>query len=96
MLAGSTFAWFTDSVTNSGNKVQAGTLSIDAVAYDLAKSGENGFTIEGVNGGETFYFEEKGQDLKTEKDPINSEENWEPGVSSAKLLQVTNSGTLAT
>ena len=95
LLAGSTFAWFTDSVTNTGNKVQAGTLSIDAVAYDLAKSGENGFTIEGVNGGETFYFEEKGQDLKTEKDPIISEENWEPGVSSAKLLQVTNSGTLA-
>ena len=96
LLAGSTFAWFTDSVTNTGNQVQAGTLSIDAVAYDLAKSGENGFTIEGVNGGETFYFEEKGQDLKTEKDPIISEENWEPGVSSAKLLQLTYSGTLAT
>jgi predicted ribosomally synthesized peptide with SipW-like signal peptide len=29
MLVGSTFAWFTDSVTSSGNKIQAGTLNID-------------------------------------------------------------------
>lgn len=95
LLVGSTFAWFTDSVTNTGNKVQAGTLSIDAVAYDLAESGDKGFAIEGVNGGDTFYFEEQGQDLKTDKTPIISEKNWEPGVSSAKLLQVTNNGTLA-
>ena len=29
MLIGSTFAWFTDSVTSSGNKIQAGTLKLD-------------------------------------------------------------------
>ena len=29
MLIGSTFAWFTDSVTSAGNKIQAGTLQID-------------------------------------------------------------------
>lgn len=29
MLVGSTFAWFTDSVTSSGNKIQAGTLKVD-------------------------------------------------------------------
>ena len=29
MLAGSTFAWFTDSVTSAGNKIQAGTLKLD-------------------------------------------------------------------
>ena len=28
LLAGTTFAWFTDSVTNSGNKIQAGRLKI--------------------------------------------------------------------
>lgn len=28
MLMGSTFAWFTDSVTNEGNKIEAGTLDI--------------------------------------------------------------------
>ena len=34
MLVGSTFAWFTDSVTSSGNKIQAGTLKIDLELLD--------------------------------------------------------------
>lgn len=29
MLVGTTFAWFTDSVTNAGNKIQSGSLKID-------------------------------------------------------------------
>ena len=29
MLVGTTFAWFTDSVTSSGNKIQSGTLKVD-------------------------------------------------------------------
>lgn len=29
LLLGTTFAWFTDSVTNTGNKIEAGTLSVD-------------------------------------------------------------------
>lgn len=39
LLAGTTFAWFTDSVVNSGNRIQAGTL--DIVLVD-----ENGTVIE--------------------------------------------------
>ncbi len=34
MLIGSTFAWFTDSVTSSGNKIQAGNLNIDLLVKD--------------------------------------------------------------
>ena len=34
MLIGSTFAWFTDSVTSAGNKIQAGTLKLDLELYD--------------------------------------------------------------
>ena len=34
MLIGSTFAWFTDSVTSSGNKIQAGTLDIELWKVD--------------------------------------------------------------
>ena len=29
MLLGTTFAWFTDSVTSTGNKIQSGTLKVD-------------------------------------------------------------------
>ena len=35
MLIGSTFAWFTDSVTSAGNKIQAGTLKLDLELYDI-------------------------------------------------------------
>ena len=34
LLIGSTFAWFTDSVTSAGNKIQAGTLKIDLELLD--------------------------------------------------------------
>lgn len=34
MLIGSTFAWFTDSVTSAGNKIQAGNLNIDMLVMD--------------------------------------------------------------
>ena len=96
LLVGSTFAWFTDSVTNKGNKIQAGNLKIGAYAYDLDTDGKGeSFTIEGVNGGEKFTFEAAPQDLKTNNSPIINETLWEPGKSSAKLLQVKNEGTLA-
>ena len=95
LLAGTTFAWFTDSVVNTGNKIQAGNLAIGAYAYDLAEDGEGGFTIAGVNGGNPFKFETDGQNLKTDKNPIISEELFEPGKSNAKLLKVENEGTLA-
>lgn len=34
MLIGTTFAWFTDSVTSSGNKIQSGNLNIDLLVKD--------------------------------------------------------------
>ena len=34
MLVGSTFAWFTDSVTSTDNKIQAGNLNIDLLVKD--------------------------------------------------------------
>ena len=34
MLIGSTFAWFTDSVTSGNNKIVAGTLEVDLLMAD--------------------------------------------------------------
>ena len=34
MLLGTTFAWFTDSVTSSNNKIESGTLLVDLELYD--------------------------------------------------------------
>ena len=97
LLMGATFAWFTDSVSNTGNKIQAGTLGITAMAYDvdMANTGSTGYQIPGVNGGKPFYFEAAGQDLGENSAAIINENLWEPGQSNAKLLSVTNSGKLA-
>ena len=35
LLIGTTFAWFTDSVTSSGNRIQAGTLKVDLELLDF-------------------------------------------------------------
>lgn len=96
LLAGTTFAWFTDSVTNTGNVITAGNLSINAYAYKLGSGGQS-FAIEGVNGDEAFTFESDNacQDLKKDPSSIIEETLWEPGQSSAKLLKVENGGTLA-
>ena len=72
LLAGSTFAWFTDSVTNKGNKIQAGNLKIGAYAYDLDENGDKTFTIQDVNGGNAFTFETDGQNLKEDDTQIIS------------------------
>ena len=97
LLMGATFAWFTDSVSNTGNQIQAGTLGITAMAYDvdMSNTGSTGYRIPGVNGGNTFYFEAAGQDLGENSAAIINENLWEPGQSNAKLLSVTNSGNLA-
>lgn len=97
LLLGTTFAWFTDSVTNAGNVITAGNLKIDAVAYDVGAGGVS-VTIPEVNNGKPFSFESDGLDLKSEEaktTPIISEEAWEPGKSDARLLEITNSGNLA-
>ena len=95
LLAGTTLAWFTDEVTNKGNVITTGNLTINAYAFDLTDTGSTGFTVDGVNGGQPFYFETDGQDLNTDPSPIIYENNWEPGMTSAKLLTVSNAGTVA-
>lgn len=94
MLIGTTFAWFTDSITNSGNKIQSGTLDIGAKAYAVGQGGAE-VTIEGVNGGRAITFDKTEVNLETSEDPIIQDSLWEPGKSSAKLLEVTNNGSLA-
>lgn len=94
MLIGTTFAWFTDSLTNSGNKIESGTLNIGAKAYAVGEGGTE-VTISGVNGDKPITFSQTGADLETSKDPIINDLLWEPGKSSAKLLEVTNNGSLA-
>lgn len=41
MLIGTTFAWFTDSVTNTGNKIVSGNLKVDLIHVGGGDNGED-------------------------------------------------------
>ncbi len=92
LLLGLTFAWFTDSVVNKGNKIQAGTLQLSAVSQALDM--ENGATVVADSGqiigkGTELKFG-AGTDLKEASGPIIDDALWEPGISNAKLLTVSS------
>ena len=84
MLIGTTFAWFTDSVTNTGNRIQAGNLEIDL----LMDKEENG-TYTSIAGGEGDIFDE------AEIAQNSNETLWEPGKTQIVYLGVQNKGSLA-
>ncbi len=97
MLIGSTFAWFTDSVTSSGNKIQAGQLGIAASYQDVDMSaGTVSYTIPGFDrvADGTVKFLENATQID-QNQPIIPEDFWEPGAVGAKLITVKNDGNLA-
>jgi len=87
MLMGATFAWFTDTVTSSNNRIKAGNLKVDLVmdkpdesgvydgVYDVISNGDSGDIFSDANGGQGF--------------------NWEPGKTEIVYLGVQNNGSLA-
>ena len=78
MLVGTTFAWFTDSVTSANNKIQSGTLKIDLELLEKDSVGNDTW-----------------KSIKDSTDPIFNYDKWEPGYTEARVLRVTNEGTLA-
>lgn len=83
MLIGSTFAWFTDSVTSAGNKIKAGTLDIQLLMYD-----GNDYTDISDSNKPIFGAGSVAQD-------VNAETLWEPGKTQVAYLAIKNNGNLA-
>ena len=81
LLIGTTFAWFTDSVSNTGNRIQAGTLEIDLL-MDKDGKGEGAYTSIADTTGDIFSVNGNGI-------------NWEPGRTEIVYLAVENKGSLA-
>ena len=80
MLMGTTFAWFTDTETNSGNVIKSGTLNVEAY---FAKGTEdpanaNWINLEGENSQAVYNYDK-----------------WEPGYVSARHFKIANEGSLA-
>ncbi|MBQ6553099.1 MAG: hypothetical protein IJL83_05745 [Clostridia bacterium] len=82
MLAGTTFAWFTDSVTSSNNRILAGKLKVD-----LVMNSGNGYVSIADGQGDIF---------KEAATANNSTVTlWEPGKTQIVYLGVENKGNLA-
>ena len=83
MLAGTTFAWFTDTASTNVNKIQAGKLDVALEMYDTTQNS---------------WVNAEGETLNWVKDTAGSGQAtlWEPGAE-YKLpeLKVVNNGNLA-
>ena len=79
MLAGSTFAWFTDSVTSAGNIIKSGNLDVEM------------YWAEGTTdpSATTTVWKD------ASKGPIFNYGLWEPGYTEVRHVKISNVGSLA-
>ena len=81
MLLGTTFAWFTDSATNTGNRIQAGNLDVKLLMWD----GSDYVDISNKTGD---IFDEAAIAQNSNKTL------WEPGKTQVVYLAIENAGSL--
>ena len=84
MLMGTTYAWFTDSVTSTGNKIVAGNLDIDLYMWTAADA-----STEITNESAPIF----GAGALAQNNA--AETLWEPGKTQTVYLSIKNNGTLA-
>ena len=85
MLVGTTFAWFTDSVTSAGNKIVAGTLDVELHLW-------NGTSYEDISTSDDPIF---GGANSLVAQNNNADTLWEPGKTQVAYLAIKNNGNLA-
>ena len=79
-LAGSTIAWFTDSVTSGSNIIKSGTLEVEMDWADGTKAVPAADSTDWKDASEGAIFN---YDL------------WEPGYTEVRHISIANTGTLA-
>lgn len=84
MLVGSTYAWFTDSVTSAGNKIVAGKLDIQLYL-------DNGSGYEDISASTESIFNM----ISNKAQNNNADTLWEPGKTQVAYLKIVNAGSLA-
>mgnify|MGYP004683109029 CR=1 len=83
MLAGTTFAWFTDTASTGVNKIQAGNLDIE-LAY------KNTYIPDGTPTTDDGFAA-----VTKETEVFDAEALWEPGHVEYVVLKIRNAGNLA-
>ena len=79
MLMGTTYAWFTDSVTSANNVIQSGNLDVELYWADGAQDVPT--TKDGWTDASTTA--------------IFNYDNWEPGFVQVRHIKIANEGSLA-
>lgn len=86
MLAGTTYAWFTDSASSTGNTITAGKLDVELHMFN-----ENSGAYENITDSNLPIFGENGLvDINEDVDLL-----WEPGKTQVVYLAIKNAGNLA-
>ena len=83
MLLGTTMAWFTDTVSNTGNRIVTGELDVKLLKYE-------GTDYTDISDGQGDIFATEGEAGERLNGIL-----WEPGKTEVVLLQVANTGNLA-
>ena len=95
MLIGSTFAWFTDSVTSGNNVIKSGTLDIKMSYLAPQTDSSSGRVWE--NFGYYYQYPDNAQWVDVESanaQPIFNYQKWEPGYTDCAYLMIENEGNL--
>lgn len=79
MMAGSTFAWFTDSVSTGSNKITTGSLKVELLHTNAKVTKE-----EAVTQSTLLFTDKNGEAI-----------SWEPGAVAYENFKVENAGDLA-
>ena len=91
MLIGTTYAWFTDSVTSSGNIIKSGTLDVAMQwaegRYDPATESDEDPETDDI-----VWYEAEGDNAQK---MFDAEMLWEPGYTAARHIRISNEGSLA-
>ena len=90
MLLGTTFAWFTDSVTSSGNVIQAGKLDVELYKWNGTVDAEHANATAISESSEPIF----GKAESTTANATTADTLWEPGKTQTVYLSIKNNGTL--
>lgn len=82
MLLGTTFAWFTDTVTSSGNKIVAGTLDVELILHTATGDFNISEDSRPIFGPGSIAQNNASETL------------WEPGKTQTVYLSIKNNGSL--
>jgi len=83
MLLGTTYAWFTDSVTSGGNVIQAGTLDVELYQWTAVDA-----STEITDSSDPIFG------AGTSANDTTAATLWEPGKTQTVYLSIKNAGSL--